>query len=119
MSENNKISDENRLSQLDRYLRALSDPERRQALYYLDKKETASSEELARQIAAQDSEDPSSPTPEDEWKSIQRKLHHQHLPQLRDYAIVDFDERNKDICLSDLPPLFTILLQFCRLVESE
>lgn len=118
MEEGNKIRNDGGLSQLDRYLRALNDRHRRQVLYYLDDHGTANVEELARHIAAPESNHSSSGVPEEEWTPIQTQLYHQHLPRLEEYGIVDYDGRSKDVSLADLPHLFEMLLHFCRLVET-
>lgn len=119
MNEENEITGDGGLSQLDRYLRALSEKHRRYTLYYLDDHGVANSEELARHIVVQKSGCRPSAVSDEERKRIQTKLHHQHLPRLKDYGLVDYDKRSKDVRLADPPQAFRMLLHLCELVENR
>lgn len=119
MKEWHRTRSDGGLAKIDRFLKAVSDRDRRYLLYYLDEQEIANSEELARHIAAQKSNRSQSAVPEEEWKSVQTQLQHNHIPKLADFGIVEYDERSGDICFSNPSQGFMILLHFCELLENE
>lgn len=118
MKENTTTRHDGGLTELDRYLRALSDRDRRYLLYYLDEHGSGEIEEIARYIVARESNRSLSSISEEDSKRMQAKLHHEHLPRLRDYGVIDFDERQGDIRLAATAQLFTMLLGVCNLVEK-
>lgn len=118
MKGDKRIQGDGGVSQLDRCLRALSEKDRRLALYYLHEHGICDTEELARYVAAREAHQSPSSVAEEAVTQMQTELYHEHLPRLRDYGIVDYDERHEDVCLADPSPLFTVLLQVCKLVED-
>lgn len=119
MKEDNEIEGDGGLSQLDRYLSALSEKHRRYVLYHLDEHGVANSEELARHVVARESDCPPSAVSEAERKQMEMELHHRHLPRLKDYGLVDYDERSRDVRLADPPKVFSTFLHLCEVVENR
>ncbi|WP_435177944.1 DUF7344 domain-containing protein [Halorussus sp. AFM4] len=118
MKESHKIHEDGGLSLLDRSLRALSNQNRRYLLYHLDEHGDAELDELSRQLVARESDCSLSSISEEDSKRIQAKLHHEHLPRLQDYGIIDYDERQGDIRLTHSSSVFTMLLEISKLVED-
>ena len=118
MKGSKKIRVDGGLSRLDRYLRALSDKDRRYLLYYLDEHGSARLDEIAPHIVARESDRSLASISEEESKRMRAKLRHEHLPRLQDYGVIDYDERQGDIRLAHSSSWFTMLLEVCKLVED-
>ncbi|WP_435180882.1 DUF7344 domain-containing protein [Halorussus sp. AFM4] len=118
MKGGDRIREDGGVSRLDRYLRTLGDERRRHLLYYLSDNPSATVDELAREVAARDTDRATSAVSEEECDRMRAKLHHEHLPRLRDYGIVDYDERNRDVRLVDRSQVLLMLLQVCRFIEE-
>ena len=118
MKGGDRIREDGGVSRLDRYLRTLADEQRRHLLYYLSDNPVTTADELARQVAARGTDRSPSEVPEEECDRMRAKLHHEHLPRLRDYGVVDYDERSRDVRLVDQSQVLSMLLQFCRFVED-
>lgn len=118
MKEGNKARKDSNLTQLDRYFRALSDQQRRYILYYLENHRTANVEELAQYVAAQELDCPPSEVPDEKCERFHVKLHHQHLPQLEDFAIIDRDKRSGDVRFRNPSHAFDLVLSLSQLIEE-
>lgn len=86
------------------------------ALYYLDEHQIATVEEPAHYIAAKKSG--KSAVSESEAERLEAQLHHQHLPRLKEYGILDVDERRGDVSYRSPSATFGVFLDLCRLVEG-
>lgn len=118
MKGGDRTRDDGGVARLDRYLRTLGDERRRYLLYRLSDDPVATVDELARQVAAGTADRAPSEVSEEEVDRTRATLHHEHLPRLRDYGIVDYDERNRDVRLVDRSQVLLMLLQVCRFVEE-
>lgn len=119
MTNDTMLQGDGGLSQLDRYLRALRDRRRRLVLYYLDEQQVTDLEAVSRHLAAQDVNQPPSELTEEAYESVMMDLHHNHLPRLDDYGLIDYDERNQDIQVAESSQTFSLLLQFLRFIEQS
>ncbi|NHN61054.1 MULTISPECIES: hypothetical protein [Halorussus] len=118
MKGGDRLREDGGVSRLDRYLRTLGDERRRYLLYRLSDDPVTTVDELARQVAAQTADREPSEVSEEECDRMRATLHHEHLPRLRDYGIVDYDERSQDVRLVDRSQVLQMLLQVCRFVED-
>lgn len=87
--------------EVDDLLAILVDSRRRYALYYLLSNEYVDVDGLALQIAAWEDETTPTSVDDDVYESMKISLYHNHLPQLEEHDIVEFDVRSGDIVRTD------------------
>lgn len=115
--ERTKVEDGG-LERLDRYLDALADQRRRYVLYYLGDEEVATTSDIAEHIVSWDTGSTPSRVSDEEVRTVQTELQHNHLPRLADYGIIEYDTRTGDVRLEDLPQSFRLLLGLCQVIEG-
>lgn len=103
---------------VDEILAALSAQQRRYILYYLREERTATVDDLAQQLVAWEEECPveSVSMPDMEQQRIQ--LYHEHLPELADAHLLEFDDRSNTVCYSHPPTLLERFLDVSAKLES-
>lgn len=80
----------------------LADSQRRRLLRHLDAcGSTATMDDLAEEIAAREAETARAEVSTEERRRVTVKLHHVHVPKLRDGGIVEYDEKNGTVALTE------------------
>lgn len=93
--------------------RVLRNKRRRYALHYLKQREaTVSVGELAEQIAAWETDTPVLNVSADDRKRVYISLLQSHLPELADAGMVEFDEANSTVQLTDVAADVDIYVEF-------
>lgn len=104
---------------LEAIFKCLTDPQRRYILYYLQEHETATVDELARQIAAWETEQSPGDVSSEQRERIATALHHQHLPTLADALFIDYDQRSESIRYTEPPVLLEAFLRLAAEIEID
>ena len=102
---------------LDTVFDCLRHPRRRFVLYYLRECEVVTMDELAEQIAAQETDTPPEEVDADQRKPIETNLVHVHLPKLADTLIIEYDRRSNTIRHTELPQVLDEIL--CLIAQYE
>lgn len=100
-------------SHLDDVLAALADQRRRYALHYLREEQCASLAEIAEQIAAWEQDRSVDEVSDDTRAEIEIALFHQHLPQLREAGMIDYDEGSKIMAFQEPSEIADLCLDQC------
>jgi hypothetical protein len=106
------------VSTLSAVLRAVSDPRRREVLYYLREHDTATIGELARHCAAVETGESPEDVPTERYERIRTQLHHTHLPKLTDALVVEYDERTNTVSYSAPPDAVEMVLDVVAQLEN-
>lgn len=104
------------LDTYDRIFGALSVRRRRYVLYYLEHTEPATITDVARHVAAWET-DASPASLDEEAEPVRRvlaSLYHHHLPKLADHGLVEYDPRSGDIRFRDCPDALLNVVALCR-----
>lgn len=112
-SRNDVLSNGDRRQRFDEILAALADTRRRYVLYYLRSEKRGSVTDVARQIVAWEEAHPSEDAPDELLEDLILTLHHAHLPKLRKAALIEYDERSKQLVFCDPPKLAERCLEYC------
>ena len=104
---------------LEAVLSCLTSPRRRSLLYYLQEHETATVDELARQMVARETEQPPEDVPPEQYERALLMLHHHHLPALADALFVDYDPRSKTVRYSNPPAALDAFLRLAAEIEDD
>lgn len=102
--------------QFDRIFTALSSLRRRYVLYYLERKEPAAIVDVARHVAAWETDTPP-PAVDEDSQAVQEvviSLYHEHFPKLADLHLVEYDRRSGDVRFRDCPELLLEVIALCR-----
>lgn len=102
---------------LDATLEALANQRRRYALYHLQDCTTATLREIARQVAAWESNRPAEVAELDPNDRVYADFYHRHLPKLADANVIEYDPR-EELVRYDCPEVVERVLELARWVES-
>lgn len=102
---------------IDRILLALSEPQRRYLLYYLQRQGDAYIEQASRFIAACEGDCEPCEVSEDQASRIKRELYHVHLPKLSEENIIDYDRRSGAMCFQRPPAELSSFLELTSSME--
>ena len=103
---------------LEAVLGCLLAPRRRFVLYYLQERETATVDELARQVAAWERGIPPEEVDADHRRHVETALVHRHLPKLADALFVEYDERSDAVRYTEPPALLEETLRLLARLEN-
>lgn len=106
------------MSSLGEVLEALTHPTRRRLLYYLQDTEVATVEELAREVAAAETDAPPDAIPADQAERVAADLTHNHLPKLTAARFVEYDSRSRTVRYTHPPDLLETVLRLIRNLEE-
>lgn len=106
------------LASIDEILSALAAKRRRYVLYYLQEEETAALDDLARQLAAWETDRSPTEVSESAIERVRVQLYHDHLPKLAASHLIEFDERSKYVRYKHPPTLLEKFLRWCMKLES-
>lgn len=101
-------------SDIDRFFDALADTRRRYTLIYLQDREKAFLQALARYVAEQEGVE----TRDEEFERIQVDLLHLHLPKLADHGLISFDSRTNTARREPLPEAVEEILELTADLEE-
>lgn len=102
---------------IDRILLALSEPQRRYLLYYLERQGDAYIEQASRFIAACEHDCETGEVSEDRASKVKRELYHVHLPKLSEENIIDYDRRSGAMCFQSPPAELSSFLELTSSME--
>lgn len=115
----NKSMYSDRTSELNHYFDALADQNRRIALYFLKEHETTDIGELARHVAMKNVNQSTTSDVGKEYETLHRTLHHNHLPRLANYGIIDFDSRTGDVQFRTSSHELLALIWISEILEAQ
>lgn len=104
---------------LDAVLRCLLKRRRRQTLYYLQRNQVATVDELAARLLASEREHSSEAVDSDRKEEIAAELVHVHLPHLAEAKAIEFDQRSRTVRYSEPPALVAELLDVLARIEGD
>ena len=105
--------------QLSWFYDVLSDYRRRYVLYYLHEEEQTSVEDLATQLSAWDQGCGRSELSDTDCDQVAAELHHQHLPQLDQTPVIEYDQERKRVMYDNPPPGLESLISYSMEWELE
>lgn len=103
---------------VDEILSALSTKSRRYILYYLQEAETATLDDLTRQLVAWETNQPPADVAEGAIERKRVQVYHHHLPKLAESHLIEFDERSGAVRYKHPPTLLEQFLSWCAKLES-
>ncbi|WP_049927472.1 DUF7344 domain-containing protein [Halopiger goleimassiliensis] len=95
------MNEEMRSETVDRVYDLLSHRRRRRLLYLLLETDRRSVENVAHRLAVVESEDSTDAEDEDARRRLAISLHHDHLPRLEEYGIIEYDVDRRTIAVAD------------------
>lgn len=106
------------VTSIDEVLDCLSDPIRRNTLYYCRQNEIATVEELAEHVAGWKNDISPHEVPDEQRKRYETQLVHTHLPKLVEANVLEYDRRSLTLRYEDPPRKVDWLLQALAKLEG-
>lgn len=100
-------------SHLDDVFAALTDRRRRYTLYYLQEGKRASLDEIAERIAAWEHDRSVDEVSDDTRAEIEIALYHNHLPQLREAGMIDYNGDSEMVVFQEPTEIVELCLEQC------
>jgi hypothetical protein len=107
------------MSVLDATLACLAHQQRRHVLYHLREETVVSVEELATELAAHEAGRPPEEVTDQQRRTAQTSLVHNHLPKLVEANLVEYDGRTGTVRHSEPPALLAVILRLLAELEPE
>ncbi|MDG5821910.1 winged helix-turn-helix domain-containing protein [Natronococcus sp. A-GB7] len=107
----------NTSDRFDEILSSLSNTQRRRIISHLQEEGSASQSEIAHQLVRWNYDSPPDEVSDKAVERIKINLHHEHLPQLEDAGLIEYDRRSKMLLVRDLPELAEVCLDHCESVD--
>ena len=104
----------NASDRFDEILSSLSNTQRRRIISHLQEEGPASQSEIAHQLVRWNYDSPPDEVSDKAVERIKINLHHEHLPQLEDAGLIEYDRRSKMLLVRDLPELAEVCLDHCE-----
>ena len=99
-------------------LTALSNTQRRRILHYLLEVDSASRDEVADRLIEWKYDSPPDDGSDEAVERLKVELHHNHLPQLEDSRLIEYDRRSEELLVRDLPELAEQCLEHCETADT-
>ncbi|WP_293028171.1 hypothetical protein [Natronococcus sp.] len=99
-------------------LTALSNIQRRRILHYLLEVDSASRDEVVHHLIAWNRDSPPDEVSDKAVERLKVELHHNHLPQLEDSQLIEYDRRSEELLVRDLPELAEQCLEHCKTADT-